>query len=266
MSREVLLIFGLAFMVFCVRFYFECWVNRKITRRLLEYYRNKQVLCPSGVFGFMEYNPFEAVKQVALRAGIVPPELLVVPEYSFGISAFCLGHFIVCSYSFIKDTPEKEFEGVIGHEFGHLINKIEVFFRLARYLFLGFLWCGGFLLLTFLGLTLTRIWEGGFLVSVDFIFLTGFLLCSILFGGVCFSSYRMLGKQREFSADKRALLLTRYPQDFLNRLLKIMFEEALCNESGSVGLLEPETPNTHPPTRKRVKAAKRILEKRGAVK
>lgn len=262
MSREVWVTLWFALAILCARFYFEVWVNRKITRLLFGHYRNKQFLSPSSVSCFIGYNPFEAVKQVALRVGITPPELLVIPEFPHGVAAFCLGYFIVCSYPFVKNATEKEFEGVIGHEFGHLINKIEVFFRLAQYLFLGFLWCGGFLFFTFLGFAFSRIWEGEPLMSVDLMFLAGFFSCSFLLGGLCFVVYRILGKQREFSADKRALLLTRYPQDFLNRLVKIMSEEASGNECSVAGLFQ----DGHPPARKRVEAVKRILRKQNAVK
>lgn len=267
MDREIWVILWLALAIFCVRFCFDVWVNKKITRLLLKHYRDKQFLNPAGISYFMEYNPFKIVKQVALRARIIPPELLVIPEFPHGIGAFCLGHFIVCSYSFIKDVSEKEFEGVIGHEIGHLINKTEVLFRLARYLYLGFLWGGGFLLFSVLGFVSLKIWEGEPLLSVDFIFLAGFLFYYLLLCGLCFSAYRVLSKRREFFADKRALLLTRYPQDFVNRLVKILFEEEhLCKEPGFVGLQQPETLHTHPSTNKRIMAAKRILKKRGIAK
>lgn len=232
-------------------FYSEVLREKKETLFEWGRYRRKQVP-PVGISRLIGYDPFGVVRQVSLRAGIEPPELLIVAERS--LRALILYHgkeaVIVCGKSFMSKTEEKEFEGVVAHEIGHFVNFEDSLYRFAWYSFAGLLACGTFLFIVFIVLSLSGIFIwGGLLVNLPLVNMPILLsLCAVLLAFACLVVHRVSQKKREFSADKKALFLTRYPWDFVNILSKIASEEDLHT------------------MRKRIEATKRILEKQGVTK
>lgn len=251
--------------VFCRMFCSGVLQMRKETFLEWGRYRGKQVP-PVGISRFIGYDPFEIVRQVSLRAGINPAELLIVPHHSSLASVLLLGNkvVIVCDKSFAANTTEKEFEGVVAHEVGHHINFEDSLYRLTQHSFVGFLACGTFLFTVLLGSFFLEVFLPSEFLT-DFFIVTLFAtLGAVLLAIVCLGVHRVLQKKREFSADKRALSLTRYPWDFVNILSKIASAEDLCiNESRIMGV---PLFDKHPPTKMRIKAVKQILRNRGAAK
>jgi Zn-dependent protease with chaperone function len=231
-------------------------------------YRGKQIP-PVGLSRLVGYDPFEIVRQVSLRAGIVPVELLIVSHHSSLATVLLLGNkaVIVCDKSFVANMTEREFEGVVAHEVGHYMNFEDSLYRFTQHSFVGLLACGTSLFIMlggalFLGIFL----PSEFLVNFSTVAVSA-SLGAVLLAAACLGTHRVLQKKREFSADKRALSLTRYPWDFVNILSKIASAEDSCvNESRITEVPPVKKFNTHPPMKIRIKVIKQILRNRGVVK
>lgn len=251
--------------IFCSEFYSEVLKTRKKTFIEWGCYKCKQV-GPVGISRFVGYDPFEVVRQVSLRAGIAPVELIIV-EHSLCASIVYQGKeaAIVCSELFLREISEKEFEGVVAHEIGHFVNFEDSLYRFMWYSFVGFLSCGTFLFSAFL----ISFFLGVFVpVNPHFVDMAVRASCgAVLLTAVCFGVHRVLEKKREYGADKKALSLTRYPWDFVNVLSKIAGEEDLWAVfENTIAATQSKTHDTHPPTRKRIKAVQRILRNQGVMK
>lgn len=248
--------------VFCRGFYSEVLRIRKKTFLEWECYRCEQV-CPVEVFGFAGYDPFEVVRQVSVRAGISPMELLIV-ECSLYARILYQGKkaVVVCGELFLRETSEKEFEGVVAHEIGHFVNFKDSLYWYTWYSFAGFFACVTFLcIVSFISFFL-----GVFVfVSLHFVIMVALaFLGAVLLATICFGVHKILEKKREYGADKKALSLTRYPWDFVNVLSKIAREEDLrAVTKNAIAAEQKKKHGTHPPMRKRIEVAKKILEKRG---
>lgn len=266
--NEIYWVIGvIAVMVFCEGFYFEFLARRKDRLLNLASYR-RQRLPEAFVLRMVGYDPFEIMKQVVSRAGVVSSELLVVKKSPSSARLFHIGKkaTIVCRASFMARISEKEFEGVVAHEIGHVFENS--LYRFTRCSIHGFFACGLFLWVAGILVLFGGSAGTGHLENVGFILVIMFLsACSSLLGRACIVASPILQKRTEFGADKKALSFTRYPQDFVGLLSKIEeWKDLYEREIALTGILPVKTKDTHPPMRKRIEAAKRILEKRGVAK
>jgi Zn-dependent protease with chaperone function len=248
-SGTFYIIIGSAALVFCGGVCYELLRLHRADRLGFEGYERERffdedILCRAG------YDPFAVVKQVARHAEVAVPELFIVPDSSIsaGIIQIRKRTAIVCGKSFFLTISEREFEGVVGHEIGHLFGTPWHFH--ASYASVGFFASGFFLFIVALAAFGTPL-----VIPIELLSLS-----SLILAVACSEAYRVLQVNSEYAADRKALFLTRHPWDFI-RLLSKTGDEAREHESGQglLGIFSPKARSTHPPARKRVLSAKRTL-------
>ena len=176
-----------------------------------------------------ERRLLNVVEEMALAAGVpVPPVFVLDREPS--INAFAAGHqpgdaVIAVSRGCLEYLTRDELQGVMGHEFSHIVNgDMRLDLRLTGTIF-------GIMALTVLGYYVMRIAgevSGG---SDDkkgvgaglAIFLIGVALMIIGYLGVFFGKLikAAVSRQREYLADSAAVQFTRYPGGIAGALKKI---------------------------------------------
>jgi Zn-dependent protease with chaperone function len=250
------LISGISGAVFCAGFYFEFLWLGWVRLSGYEEYRCER-LPREYVLRLAGYDPFEIVRRVAVRAGVLPPELCIVSErrLSAEITGGSNGTAIACGKPFFLRLSEREFEGVVGHEIGHLFGR-----RWSSYASCssaGFFASGVFL---FIAALIFRDTPAVLMVVEFSSFLSGIL------SAACSRAVSFFQQKSEYAADRKALSFTRYPWDFVSLLSRLEGYERSCkNMRGTAGIFSLET-KTHPPARMRVLSAMRILEERGIKK
>lgn len=175
-----------------------------------------------------ERRLLNVVEEMALASGTPIPEVYVLDNEQ-GINAFAAGHSphdaaIGVTRGCIDTLNRDELQGVIAHEFSHILNgDMRLNVRLIGILF-------GILVLAILGEGLMRsaLWSGGarrnskdnsamvFLVLGLAVMAIGYI--GVLFGRLIQSA---ISRQREFLADASAVQFTRYPDGIANALIKI---------------------------------------------
>ena len=214
------------------------------------------------------------VEEMSIAAGVRMPGVYVLPED--GINAFAAGYSpddaaVAVTHGALKTLSRDELQGVIAHEFSHILNgDMRLNIRLIGLLF-------GILLLAIIGRIVVRagIASSGRRSSKDkggaALIMTLFGLALIIIGclGVFFGRLiqAAVSRQREFLADASAVQFTRNPDGIAGALKKIgaagagsrissphaaetshlFFASALKSSFG--GLLA-----THPPLIERIKA------------
>lgn len=208
----------------------------------------------------LPYNPFEIVIGVSRRAGISPPETLIVPKVSScaGMTPICGKNILVCELSLLQNCSPEEFEGVIAHEIGHLFSGKMC--RCLEYgtfgLFSQIEWFPGYLgVAMVLSPTRETFW------TIAPIFFALALVFTI--GDGCRRFFR---RQEEFAADKKALSLTRYPSAFVHFLSKIETKSGSETPMRREDCLRAFFNDTHPPGWRRAAAAEKILKKQSMKK
>jgi len=174
------------------------------------------------------------VEEMALAAGTpVPPVYLLGDE--LGINAFAAGTtpqnaVIGITRGAIQTLTRDELQGVIAHEFSHILNgDMRLNLRLIGLLH-------GILIIALLGYTVLRILVGfpgrssrsdgegkGTLGLIAALFLVGGSLVAIGYIGVFFANMikAAVSRQREFLADASAVQFTRNPSGIADALKKI---------------------------------------------
>jgi Zn-dependent protease with chaperone function len=216
------------------------------------------------------------VEEMAIAAGVRMPGVYVLPEA--GINAFAAGYSpddaaIAVTQGALDALTRDELQGVVAHEFSHILNgDMRLNIRLIGLLF-------GILLLTFVGRVVMRLGfssggrrsssskdKGGSAIAFA---LLGLAIIIIGYIGVFFGRLiqAAVSRQREFLADASAVQFTRNPGGIAGALRKIgaaaagsrignphatetshmYFANALRSSFG--GLLA-----THPPLAERIKA------------
>ena len=161
------------------------------------------------------------VEEMALAAGIPVPPLYLIPEAS--INAFAAGFglkdaVIGINQGTLEALNRDELQGVIAHEFSHIVNgDMGINIRLMALLH-------GILMISVAGRVLMQARAGGRqrnnaaqLVAL------GFALLVIGYSGVFFGRLikASISRQREFLADAAAVQFTRNPQGIGNALRRI---------------------------------------------
>jgi len=210
------------------------------------------------------------VEEMAIASGVPVPEIYVLEEES-GINAFAAGFSpadaaIAVTRGTLERLNRDELQGVIAHEFSHILNgDMRLNIRMMGVLF-------GIMALTLIGRMITR---GGFHANIassrnrgaPVILLVGVGLAILGAIGMFFA--RMIkaavSRQREFLADASAVQFTRQSAGIANALKKI----GGFSESSHLQATDPEEVShmlfgtgsslvglfaTHPPLLERIRA------------
>jgi Zn-dependent protease with chaperone function len=168
------------------------------------------------------------VEEMALAASVPVPQIFVLDEEA-GINAFAAGHTpadaaIVVTRGTLERLNRDELQGVIGHEFSHILNgDMRLNIRLMGVLF-------GILVIGVIGRGMMRIMSGGrrgrggrgggaavaFLLAGALVALVGYagLFCARLIKAA-------VSRQREYLADAASVQFTRNPGGIAGALKKI---------------------------------------------
>ena len=211
------------------------------------------------------------VEEMAIASGVPVPEIYVL-EAESGINAFAAGYApgdaaVAVTRGALEILDRDELQGVIAHEFSHILNgDMRLNIRLMGVLF-------GILALGLVGRTILR---GGYHSSIvsksrdrstPVIVVVGIGLAVLGFIGVFFARIIKAGvsRQREYLADSSAVQFTRQTNGIANALKKI----GGYSESSHLTATDPEQIShmlfgsgsklfgmfaTHPPLTDRIKA------------
>ena len=167
-----------------------------------------------------ERKLLNVVEEMAIAAGIPVPQVYVLPEES-GINAFAAGHttsdaVVAVTSGAMRLLSRDELQGVIGHEFSHILNgDMRLNIRLMGIVF-------GILCLTIIGRVLLQV-RGRSSRDRNPLPLLGLALIAIGWIGVFFGRLiqAAVSRQREFLADASAVQFTRNPEGLAGALKKI---------------------------------------------
>lgn len=223
----------------------------------------------------LERRLLNIVEEMAIASGITVPEVFVMDEEK-GINAFAAGYSpneaaVTVTRGALEQLSRDELQGVIGHEFSHILNgDMRLNVRL-----LGVI--AGIVLLGSVGRFLMRMGQGGggsgsrrgdirILLLGLALWLIGWI--GVFFGRVIKAA---VSREREYLADAASVQFTRNPEGIGGALYKIgqtsgmisnRYAEDLSHMyfSASVGKAFSSLFDTHPPIEDRIK---RVLGDRG---
>jgi len=169
-----------------------------------------------------ERKLLNVVEEMAIASGVPVPQVYVMDEEN-GINAFAAGHkpgdaTVTATRGCIKLLTRDELQGVIGHEFSHILNgDMRLNLRLMGIIF-------GILCLAIIGRVLLQTARGGGRGrGQNPLPLLGLLLLLIGYIGVFFGRLiqAAVSRQREFLADASSVQFTRNPGGITGALKKI---------------------------------------------
>lgn len=213
-----------------------------------------------------ERKLLNVVEEMALAAGMPVPQVYVLPEEK-GINAFAAGHstsdaVVAVTRGGIRLLTRDELQGVIGHEFSHILNgDMRLNLRLMGIIF-------GILCLAVIGrmLLYTRSRSSR---DKNALPLLGLALILIGWIGVLFGRLiqAAVSRQREFLADASSVQFTRNPVGLVGALKKIgglrqgsklatAHAAEACHMFFGNGMGQPlfRLMDTHPPLADRIRA------------
>jgi Zn-dependent protease with chaperone function len=166
-----------------------------------------------------ERKLLNVVEEMAIAAGVPVPQVYVLDDEK-GINAFAAGYstsdaVVAVTYGCMKLLSRDELQGVIGHEFSHILNgDMRLNLRLIGILF-------GILCIATIGRILLRA-RGGRGTLAYPVFFGGLLLIigsiGVFFGRLIQAA---VSRQREFLADASSVQFTRNPSGLSGALQKI---------------------------------------------
>lgn len=183
------------------------------------------------------------VEEMAIAAGTIVPTVFVLP-YEPRINAFCAGFtpstsVVAVSKGALDSLSRDELQGVVAHEFSHLLNgDCQLNLRLVGIL-------NGLLCIAIIGRLLLRGSYQGKRVNINTsskrkgndAALAGIGIALIIIGyvGVLFGKIikSAVSRQREFLADASAVQFTRNPRGILSALNKIQDVGSSINHPGA---------------------------------
>jgi Zn-dependent protease with chaperone function len=169
-----------------------------------------------------ERKLLNVVEEMAIASGVPVPQVYVMDEED-GINAFAAGHkpgdaTVTVTRGCMKLLSRDELQGVIGHEFSHILNgDMLMNIRLMGIIF-------GILCLAIVGRVLLQTTRGGGRSrGQNPLPLLGLLLLAVGYIGVFFGRLiqAAVSRQREFLADASSVQFTRNPQGITGALKKI---------------------------------------------
>ncbi len=182
----------------------------------------------------LERKYINVVEEMAIASGVPVPAIYIMEDES-NINAFAAGYSIddaavAVTRGCIERLDRAELQGVVAHEFSHILNgDMRLNIRLIGVL-------AGILFLALIGYVLMRIGgalggsssgggkdEGGGCALAPVFFFVGLVLLVIGFIGHLFGSLikAAVSRQREFFADASAVQFTRNPNGIAGALRKI---------------------------------------------
>ena len=164
-----------------------------------------------------ERKLLNVVEEMSIASGVPVPQVYVMDDEA-GINAFAAGHStsdaaISVTSGCMKMLSRDELQGVVAHEFSHILNgDMRLNLRLMGLVF-------GILCLTIIGRILIRARKGKFLLPI-----IGVSLIIIGWAGVFFGRLiqAAVSRQREALADAAAVQFTRNPAGLAGALKKIL--------------------------------------------
>src|SRR5450830_1714513 len=161
------------------------------------------------------------VEEMALASGIACPRVYVLDRED-AINAFAAGYHqneavVAVTQGSLTRLSRDELQGVIGHEFSHILNgDMRLNLRLIGMIF-------GILCLTVIGRILLRTGRGGSRRDKNPLPLLGLALIIIGWVGIIFGRLiqAAVSRQREFLADASSVQFTRNPLGLSGALQKI---------------------------------------------
>ncbi len=216
-----------------------------------------------------ERKLLNVVEEMAIASGVPVPQVYVMDEED-GINAFAAGHkpgdaTVTVTRGCMKLLSRDELQGVIGHEFSHILNgDMRLNLRLMGTIF-------GILCLAIIGRVLLQTARGGGRSrGQNPLPILGLALLIIGYIGVFFGRLiqAAVSRQREFLADASSVQFTRNPGGITGALKKIgglgengsrlghAHSEELSHMFFGNGISEPfiSLLETHPPLTDRIRA------------
>lgn len=211
------------------------------------------------------------VEEISIASGVPVPEVYVL-EHEAGINAFAAGYSqsdaaIAVTRGTLDKLNRAELQGVVAHEFSHILNgDMRINIRMMGILF-------GILVLAIIGRRMLSSGHHNRISSRDgkgtsVIVMIGFGLMLIGYIGLFFARWMksVLSRQREYLADASAVQFTREPTGLANALKKIAMHSQgsyLATDSEEVShmlfgagerplLFSSELFATHPPLMNRI--------------
>jgi Zn-dependent protease with chaperone function len=210
-----------------------------------------------------ERKLLNVVEEMAIASGTPVPHVYVMEEER-GINAFAAGHstsdMVICATrGCLKSLTRDELQGVIGHEFSHILNgDMKLNLRLMGLIF-------GILCLALFGRILLNTRGGGRDRNALPVF--GLLLMAIGGLGVFFAKLikSAISRQREFLADASSVQFTRNPEGLAGALKKVGGRGSRIDDPNAEdashfffanGMAESFSGmfSTHPPLEERIRA------------
>ncbi|HVY80768.1 MAG TPA: M48 family metallopeptidase [Steroidobacteraceae bacterium] len=178
------------------------------------------VLVPRDTTDLKRKRLHNVVEEMAIASGVPMPELYVL-EHESGINAFAAGHTpanaaIAVTQGALDTLSRDELQGVIAHEFGHVLNgDMRLNVQLIGWLF-------GLFVVALIGRTMLRYAPRGrrsggwLLVAALGVMVLGYL--GLFFGRLLQAA---VSRQRERLADASSVQFTRNPEGLKGALVKI---------------------------------------------
>ena len=168
-----------------------------------------------------ERKLLNVVEEMSIASGVPMPQVYVMDEED-GINAFAAGHkpsdaTITVTRGCMRILTRDELQGVIGHEFSHILNgDMRLNLRLMGIIF-------GILCLAIIGRVLLYTARGGDRRNQNPLPLLGIILLIVGYIGVFFGRLiqAAVSRQREFLADASSVQFTRNPAGITGALKKI---------------------------------------------
>jgi Zn-dependent protease with chaperone function len=178
-----------------------------------------EVLAGSGNFAYQRLR--NVVEEIAIASGVPVPEIFVLEDEA-GINAFASGYApadaaITVTRGALDKLTREELQGVIGHEFSHVLNgDMRLNIRLVGVVF-------GILVIATVGRKIAEISGRGRSRDSGGVVMFGLALFAIGYIGVVFARLikASIARQREFLADASAVQFTRQTNGIAGALKKI---------------------------------------------
>ncbi|MBN1625196.1 MAG: M48 family metallopeptidase [Deltaproteobacteria bacterium] len=212
------------------------------------------------------------VEEISIASGVPVPSVYIL-ENEAGINAFAAGHtpgnaVVAVTHGCIKELSRDELQGVIAHEFSHILNgDMRLNIRLMGII-------AGILVIAVIGRIIVRGSSSGVPRSRGkkggggAIILAGLIIMAVGYIGVFFGKLikSAVSRQREFLADASAVQFTRNPSGIAGALKKIgsyhagskirnLHAEEASHLFFGNGLAKPfmNLLATHPPIKERIR-------------
>ncbi|MEO5623106.1 MAG: M48 family metallopeptidase [Dokdonella sp.] len=176
---------------------------------------------PTDTGNFAYRRLRNVVEEIAIAAGVPAPEIFVLEEEG-GINAFASGYAptdaaVTVTRGALDKLTREELQGVIGHEFSHILNgDMRLNIRLMGVVF-------GILVIATIGRKIAEFSGRGRDRDAGSVVFFGLALLAVGYIGVVFGRMikASISRQREFLADASAVQFTRQTEGIAGALKKI---------------------------------------------